>query len=52
MSGIKPQGKVQWDFTYLWLYGAVEPLTGASFFYEFTHLDERVLREVFRAICQ
>jgi hypothetical protein len=26
-------------FTYLWLYGAVEPLTGASFFYEFTHLD-------------
>jgi hypothetical protein len=30
--GIKPQGKVQWDFTYLWLYGAVEPLTGASFF--------------------
>jgi hypothetical protein len=38
-KGIKPQGKVQWDFTYLWLYGAVEPLTGASFFYEFTHLD-------------
>jgi len=38
-KGIKPQGKVQWDFTYLWLYGAVEPLIGASFFYEFTHLD-------------
>lgn len=38
-TGIKPQGKVQWDFTYLWLYGAVEPLTGDSFFYEFTHLD-------------
>ena len=37
--GIKPQGKVQWDFTYLWLYGAVEPLTGEGFFYEFTHLD-------------
>ena len=37
--GIKPQGKVQWDFTYMWLYGAVEPLTGESFFYEFTHLD-------------
>jgi transposase len=37
--GIKPQKKVQFDFTYLWLYGAVEPLTGASFFYEFTHLD-------------
>ena len=37
--GIKPQGKMQWDFIYLWLYGAVEPLTGESFFYEFTHLD-------------
>jgi transposase len=23
----------------LWLYSAVEPLTGASFFYESTHLD-------------
>jgi transposase len=23
----------------MWLYGAVEPLTGESFFYEFTHLD-------------
>ena len=37
--GIKPQGKMQWDFIYLWLYGAVKPLTGESFFYEFTHLD-------------
>jgi len=23
----------------MWLYGAVEPLTASSFFYEFTHLD-------------
>src|ERR671932_1658480 len=38
-SGIKPQVQVLWDFIYLWLYGAVEPLTGESFFYEFTHLD-------------
>jgi len=37
--GIKPQGKVQLEFTYLWLYGAVYPLIGASFFDEFTHLD-------------
>ncbi len=37
--GIKPQVQVLWDFIYLWLYGAVEPLTGDSFFYEFTHLD-------------
>jgi hypothetical protein len=39
-KGIKPQGKVQWDFVYLWLYGVVEPQTGEGFFYEFTHLDE------------
>lgn len=38
-KGIKPQGTVQWDFLYLWLYGLVEPTTGISFFYEFTHLD-------------
>ena len=31
-KGIKPHGKVQWDLTYLWLYGAVEPLSGASFY--------------------
>jgi hypothetical protein len=37
--GIKPQVQVLWDFIYLWLYGVVEPLTGESFFYEFTHLD-------------
>jgi len=38
-SCIKPKGIVQWDFVYLWLYGIVEPLTGKSFFYEFSHLD-------------
>jgi transposase len=37
--GRKPQVQVLWDFIYLWLYGAIEPLTGESFFYEFTHLD-------------
>ena len=26
-------------FEYLWLYGLIEPKTGASFFYEFDHLD-------------
>ncbi len=29
----------QWLFEYLWLYGLVEPLTGDSFFFEFSHLD-------------
>jgi transposase len=30
---------VLWDFTYLWLYEAVEPLTREGFFYDFTHVD-------------
>ncbi|MGK7886120.1 MAG: transposase [Crocosphaera sp.] len=29
----------QWLFEYLWLYGLIEPKTGNSFFYEFSHLD-------------
>jgi hypothetical protein len=38
-KGIKPKGKVQWQFKATYLYGVVEPATGAHFFYEFTHLN-------------
>ncbi|WP_242033590.1 transposase [Phormidium sp. FACHB-592] len=38
-KGIKPQGKVQWQFQSTYLHGVVEPATGAHFFYEFTHLN-------------
>ncbi|HRX71847.1 MAG TPA: IS630 family transposase [Candidatus Competibacteraceae bacterium] len=37
--GVKPIGHVQWLFKSFYIYGAVEPLTGASFFLEFSHLD-------------
>ncbi len=37
--GVKPVGLYQWLFEYLWLYGLVNPQTGDSFFYEFSHLD-------------
>lgn len=30
---------VQWPRDAFWLYGAVEPMTGQSFFYRFSHLD-------------
>ena len=33
--GVKPRGKVQWQFKATYLYGIVEPSTGVSFFYEF-----------------
>jgi hypothetical protein len=39
LRGIKPKGKVQWQFKATYIYGIVEPSTGASFFYEFTHLN-------------
>ena len=37
--GVKPVGLSQWQRDNFYLYGAVEPLTGYSFFYEFSHLD-------------
>lgn len=39
MKGIKPVGDWQWQFKAFWLYGAVEPLTGESFFWQFSHVD-------------
>jgi hypothetical protein len=38
-QGIKPIDPTQWQRDNFYLYGALEPLTGESFFYEFTHLD-------------
>jgi transposase len=37
--GVKPIGQWQWLFKAFWLYGAVEPATGESFFLEFSHAD-------------
>ena len=37
--GVKPIGQWQWLFKALWLYGAVEPATGESFFLQFSHVD-------------
>jgi hypothetical protein len=37
--GVKPVGWSQWRRDCFWLYGAVEPLSGFSFFFEFSHLD-------------
>ncbi len=37
--GVKPIGLSQWQRNNFYLYGVVEPLSGYSFFYEFSHLD-------------
>lgn len=36
---MKPHGIVGWRRENFYLYGAVEPATGESFFWEFSHLD-------------
>ncbi len=37
--GVKPMGESQWKRDNFYLYGVVEPLSGYSFFYDFSHLD-------------
>src|SRR5512143_3987227 len=39
LPGVKQVGPMQWQFEAFYLYGAVEPLTGESFFLEFSSLD-------------
>ncbi len=37
--GVKPIGKVQWNFKAYYLYGAIAPETGESFWLEFSHKE-------------
>lgn len=37
--GVAPLALEYWRFEWVWLYGFVEPLTGESFFWEFSRLD-------------
>lgn len=46
LPGVKPVGLLQWKFEAFYLYGAVEPFTGESFFLEFSQVD-RVSFQVF-----
>ena len=39
--GVKPIGKVQWNFKAYYLYGAIAPETGSIFWLEFSHLDSQ-----------
>lgn len=39
LFGVKPIAPVQWSRESFWLYGAVAPVSGEHFFYEFSHLD-------------
>ena len=39
LPGVKPVGPMQWKFEAFYLYGAVAPLTGESFFLELPYLN-------------
>jgi transposase len=39
LKGIKPEGVCQNRFDYYYTYGLIEPMSGESFFYEFSHVN-------------
>lgn len=51
-KGVKPKGKVQWQFKATYLYGVVEPATGEHFFYEFTHLNSDCFQVFLNLVAQ
>jgi hypothetical protein len=51
-KGAKPIGRVQWQFQATYLYGIVEPKTGASVFYEFSHLNTDCFQVFLNLIAQ
>ena len=51
-KGVKPKGKVQWQFQATSLYGVVEPTTGENFFFEFTHLNSQCFQIFLELVAQ
>jgi transposase len=51
-KGVKPYGKVQWQFKATYIYGVVEPKTGEHFFYEFTHLNSKCFQVFLELVSQ
>jgi transposase len=51
-KGVKPIGLVQWQRENYYLYGVVEPKTGESFFYEFSHLDTICFQKFLQQLSQ
>ncbi|MBW4536356.1 MAG: IS630 family transposase [Pleurocapsa minor HA4230-MV1] len=39
LKGVKPQQTLQWHYDYYYVYGLIEPISGRSFFYEFSHFN-------------
>lgn len=50
--GNKPIGYHQWSFKAFWLYGAVNPRTGESFFWQFSHFDSDCYQQFLESLSQ
>lgn len=50
--GVKPIGVEQWQRDTYYLYGIIEPQTGDSFFYEFSHLDHICFEQFLQLVSQ
>ncbi|BAU13035.1 transposase [Leptolyngbya sp. NIES-3755] len=50
--GVKPIGIEQWQRDTYYLYGIVEPKTGDSFFYEFSHLDHICFEQFLKLVSE
>ena len=50
--GVKPVGQVRWTFKATYLYGVVEPASGAHFFYEFTHCNTDCFQAFLKLVAQ
>ena len=50
-KGVKPLGLSQWQRENFYLYGVVEPLSGYSFFYDFSHLDGDCFQRFLELLC-
>jgi hypothetical protein len=48
--GIKPIGKVQWNFKAYYLYEAVAPQTGESLWLKFSHKEWCMFSNILRAV--
>ncbi|MBE9032416.1 IS630 family transposase [filamentous cyanobacterium LEGE 11480] len=51
-KGVEPVAVQHWRFKWVWLYGLVEPLTGESCFWEFSHLDHPCFGQVLQCFAQ
>ena len=52
LKGIKPKQEFQWHYNYYYMYGLIEPITGRSFFYEFSHFNSDCLGIYLRLFAQ